>query len=118
MATPQARAFRFNAGGSNYAVDIQASAVVLLVQRANGWIVAPEFVAIPATDAAILAEGGVMRYVDKLVAALNVALRNIFGKAVVDLAPAAGLQEQVLERLATHFKAHQLMDGSTEIQPK
>lgn len=119
MLNPSPNAFRFAAGNNAYAVDIQNNFVILLIERLGGWVAAPEFTPMLATDDAIAAAGGPVKFVDRILAAANKALRAIFGKP----ATAPGVETPtpqllVLANLAATVKAHTLMDGSVELQRK
>ena len=74
---PTIRAFRFIVSGVPYAVDIQGDALYLLTQGPSGWAQSDEMAAITATNQAIEAAGGHVKFVWSILESINRALRII-----------------------------------------
>lgn len=121
MLNPSLVAFRFQAYGNTYAVDIKAGIAVLLVDKASGWQIVPELPFLSATDGVITAAGGPVKFANVIVDAVNAVLALLLGRTVTPSSPLLSplsLREEVLAELRTQFRVHELMDGSVELQRK
>lgn len=117
------RAFRFNVGSREFAIDIQSNVVFSIpsvclyeLQPGGSWFMKyvefgpPEMA---ATDATINAAGGVVPFCRLIVERVNKALSVIFGDANVE--PPKNLIEQVQDHLRVNLKLV-YVDGIPRLQ--
>jgi len=116
---PSVNAFRFSAGNS-YAVDILGESVFLLVERSSGWERVNELPDYSASNFAISAAGGPVKFVEAFIEALNAVLRILQGGAAPgDLPEPDGTpQGDVLAYLNSSVVAHTMMDGVVQLRVK
>lgn len=107
---PSERAFKFNVGTKQYAIDIQADGIVYFQNTVYLFWMAPEGwhmhyaemqPPISVNEATVQEAGGVAAFCRIIVAALNKALERIHG--MPDVPPSDKIHEQVMDHLRTHL---------------
>jgi hypothetical protein len=120
MTTPSNKAFRFQVLTVHYAVDIVAKKVVMYSSTSGAtgsWTLAAQ--SVDASDEAIKAAGGPVKFVDLIIESINSFLRIAQGKQLASDVPApANLQDEVLAAMRESVFAFTMMDATVQLRKR